>query len=151
MHAVAIVLRGSYVNPVYLAIELWKLDRFAHAGILLSDGRIVESSAKANKVVVHSHPCEVYNYETLLDLSHLGLAAQERIAYLALSMQGWKYDWRAAKSQVIDPFTCYWEEDSQRVICFEHVVLSTKEFLHFPHPLALCDSTDIISSWKDSK
>lgn len=148
MHAVAIVLRGSYINPIYVAIELWKLEEFAHAGILLSDGRIVEASAKANKVVIHLHPCESYNYETLLDLDHLGLAAQKRIASLALSMEGWEYDWRAFKSQAFEEI--YNEEDSRRAICYEVATLATKEFFSFSSPTHLVSASELQSAWRGS-
>jgi len=150
MQATAIVLRGSYINPIYVGIELWKLDSYAHAGILLSDGTIVEASARANQVVHHRHPVDWYNYETLLGLTHLGESSCERIATLALSMKGWKYDWRAAKSQTLEEIYSLNEEDSRRVICFEHVVLCCKEFFTFSSRPYLCDSTDLISAWESS-
>jgi hypothetical protein len=140
IHAVAVVLRGSYVSPFLLAVQLRTGHPHGHAGILLSDGRIVEASFLHNRVLVRKHPCERYNYEEVLSLSHFGLPAQQRIAQLALSMEGWKYDWRAFRSQAV-----HWinEEDSRRVLCFELVALASKEFLTFCKPFHLVDSADL--------
>jgi len=149
-YAVAIILRGSYVSPFLLAIELYKREWYGHGAILFSDGRLVEASAWENKVVVRYHPCEWYHYEEVLDLSHLGLPAQQRIAELALSMQGWKYDWRALKSQAMENICSYNEEDSRRVICYEAVTLATKEFLQYFTDYHLVDSKEIIDSWNRS-
>lgn len=151
MKAVAIVLRGSFVAPALVLVEIRKWQRYGHAGILLEDGRIVEASALHNEVVVGKHPCEWYNYERLLPLDHLGAEKQERIGELALSMVGWKYDWRAAKDQTTEGLISHIEEDSRRVICFEHVALSVRESLAFPCPPSRVDTVDLRKSWRRSK
>lgn len=151
MKAVAIVLRGSFVAPALVLVEIRKWQRYGHSGILLSDGRIVEASALKNEVVVAPHPCEWYNYERLLTLEHLGVEKQERIGALALSMVGWKYDWRAAKTQATEGLVSYLEEDSRRVICFEHVALAVRESFRFPCPPSRVDARDLVKAWRRSK
>jgi hypothetical protein len=143
IYAVAVVLRGSYVAPGLLAVQIRKRQRYGHAGILLSDGRMVEASFLRNRVTVSKHPCEWYNYEEVLSLAHLGLPAQQRIAQLALSMEGWKYDWRAFRSQALHYIN---EEDSRRVICFELAALALKEFMQFGRPYHLVDGEDLIEA-----
>jgi len=141
IYAVAIVLRGSYVAPGLLAVQIRKRQPHGHAGVLLSDGRMVEASFLRNRVLVRSHPCEWYNYEEVLSLDHLGLPAQQRIAQLALSMEGWKYDWRAFRSQAVRWIN---EEDSRRVLCFELTALAVKEFVVFGRPYHLVDGVDLM-------
>lgn len=149
--AVALVLRGSYISPALVAVEVRKWQRYGHAGILLADGRLVEASASHNEVVVGYHPCEWYNYELVLPLHHLGPVKQGRIAHLALSMVGWKYDWRAAKTQAVDGLVSIIEEDSRRVICFEHTALAVREALTFPCPASRVDARDLQRAWHRSR
>lgn len=149
--AAAIVLRGSFVSPALVSVELRKWQRYGHAGILLDDGRIVEASAAHNEVVAERHPCEWYNYERLLSLKHLGPEQCWNIARQALAMVGWKYDWRAAKSQALDGLVSHIEEDSRRVICFEHVALAVQGSLFFPCPPSRVDARDLVKAWTKSQ
>ena len=144
IYAEALVLRGSYVSPPLVVVQLRTGHPHGHAGILLSDGRIVEASLLHNRVMVRTHPCEWFNYEDILPLGHFGLQAQQRMAQLALSMEGWKYDWRALRSQAAAGVLPINEEDSRRVICYEAAALVMKEFVIFDKPYHLVDSADLI-------
>lgn len=148
---VAILLRGSFVAPALVAVELRKLQRYGHAGILLSDGRFVEASALHNKVTATHHPCEWYNYERVLSLDHLSEEKRENIAIHALAMVGDKYGWRQAYSQTIEGLLPVEPDDSRREICFEVVGRATCFAMTYRNKLDLIDGRDIIDAWRRSR
>lgn len=148
MIALALILRGSFVAPALIGVEIRLREKYGHVALLLSDGRIIEASALHNEVLLHDHPCEWWNYEEVLPLNHLGLAAQMDIARIALAMRYWKYDWRNAKGHALSIKV---KDDPRRVLCYEFAAIATRKFLSCRKAASQVTANDLREAWKRSK
>jgi hypothetical protein len=162
MIADAIILRGG-VSPPQLGIQLVKWRPWSHAAIRLIDGSFVEASALKNEVLHHQSPLKWHSYQRVLSLGHLGEEAQRDIGLTALGMKGLKYDWNSGRMQAVEAMIHaaqtaeqivkilkLSEDDIRRVICYEHVGLSTRKHFKYTQPMFLVDDRDILRAWRQS-